>query len=206
MRDLPDVRNAWAAFLNPDVVRAKLLSAGLFLVGFEMLLDSIKGRPRSFFADRWTVDGPVPGPEYEREVLSLDPKGKNDALRGSTAWLRAMGVIDDSDELRIREVTDARNNIAHEMTKLVANSEIPDFTLHYPKLIGLLSKIENWWILNLEIPTNPDWDGQDVTEADIVSGPAWTMSIMAKVALGEGDEAWALHRQFEKVWPPNESR
>jgi hypothetical protein len=72
--------DAWAAFLNPEVVRPKLIAAGLFLLGHEMLIDSIKRHPLEFFSNHWTVDGPVPNDKYRVEVLALDPKGKNDAL------------------------------------------------------------------------------------------------------------------------------
>lgn len=29
-----------------------------------------------------------------------------------------------------------------------------------------------------------------------MSGPSWIMQMLAQVALSEGDEAWALHREF----------
>jgi hypothetical protein len=46
--------DAWAAFLNPEVVRPKLIAAGLFLLGHEMLIDSIKRHPLEFFSNHWT--------------------------------------------------------------------------------------------------------------------------------------------------------
>jgi hypothetical protein len=40
-------------------------------------------------------------------VLSLDPKGRNDAVRGSLKWLLKMGVIDTQEEQLFIEIKDA---------------------------------------------------------------------------------------------------
>ena len=175
-----NTREAWAAFLNPEMVRSKLVTAGLFLVAHEMLLDTIKRHPLSFFADRWTAKGPEPSPKYISEVLALDPKGKGDTLRGSIAWLRKIEVIAEEDEKAIRTVTDARNGLAHEMSAMVSGSKPPDFVEHFSALLALTDKIEKWWIVNVEMATNPDYDGGAIAAADIVSGPAWSMHILGR--------------------------
>lgn len=193
-----DTTDAWKAFLNPEIVRTKLISAGLFLVAHEMLIDSIKRHPLSFFANRWTADGPEPSESYAARVLALDPKGGGDALRGSIAWLKNADAITSEDESDIRKVTDARNEVAHELSAMVSGSKPPDFANHFATLMALLQKIEKWWIVNVEMATDPDFDGQEIDEDGIISGPSWSMQILAKVALGDGDEAWELHREFVK--------
>ncbi|QIG81552.1 hypothetical protein G5C33_18340 [Sphingosinithalassobacter tenebrarum] len=184
--------------MNPDVVRTKLISAGLFLIGHEMLLDTIKRHPLAFFADQWTRDGPQPSAKYTSEILARDLKGKNDALRGSIAWLRMMDAITVDDEASIRAVTDARNDLAHEMTAMVDGSKPPEFANQFTILMALVQKIEKWWIVNVEIPTNPDFDSQEIDEDEIISGPSWVMQMLSRVALGIGDEAWEFHREFVK--------
>ena len=196
---MADTRDAWAAFLNPEVVRAKLIAAGLFLVAHEMLINSIKRHPLSFFADCWTAKGPAPSKKYSSKVLALDPKGKMDALRGSIAWLRMMDAISENDEQAFRIVNDARNDLAHEMAAMLGGSKPPEFADHFATLMALVDKIERWWIVNVEIPTNPDFDHQNIEEAGIVSGPAWIMHMLGEVALGNDDEAWDLHRKLNKL-------
>lgn len=193
---MANTADQWEAFLNPDIIRSKLISAGLFLVGHEMLLDSIKRHPLWFFSNRWTAEGPQPSAEYDTEILARDPKGKRDALRGSIAWLRMMDVITADDEGDIKTVTDARNELAHEMTAMVGGSKPPNFAEHFATLMDLVQKIEKWWIINVELSTNPDYDGQEIDEDGIVSGPSWIMQMLRLVALGQGEEAWMLHREF----------
>ena len=62
--------------------------------------------------------------------------------------------------------------------------------------MALVQKIEKWWIINVEIPTNPDFDGKDIDEDGIISGPSWVMQLLVQVALGAEDEAWEFHREF----------
>lgn len=193
---MADTVDQWEAFLNPNIIRPKLISAGLFLVGHEMLLDSIKRHPLSFFANTWTAKGPQQSAKYEEEVLARDPKGKNDAKRGSIAWLRMMDVLSADDEADIKKVDDARNELAHEMTAMVSGSKPPNFAEHFETLMALVQTIEKWWIINVELPTNPDFDGQEIDEDGIVSGPSWIMQMLGQVALGEGEEAWSLYREF----------
>lgn len=196
---MADTTEIWAAFLNPAVVRPKLIAAGLFLLGHEMLTDSIKRRPVEFFANRWTADGPEPSDKYRAEVLGLDPKGKNDALRGSIAWLRKVDAITADDEATIRTVTDARNKIAHEMTTMFSSAMPPGVAEHFPALLALTQKIEKWWIVNVELPANPDFDGEEIDEDGIVSGPSWIMQLLTQVALGDDEEAWEFHRRFMEL-------
>lgn len=198
---MTDNREKWFNFLNPAITRTRLISAGLFLVGHEMLLSSIKRHPLHFFADSWNERGPVASAAYRSEVLGLDPRGKGDPIRGSIAWLRKMDAITESDEAAITAVTDARNRLAHELTGLIGGSLPEDFSSHYPTLMTLVSKIEKWWILNVEVATNPDFDDAEIDEEGITPGSVIAMDMLAQIALGEGEEAWRLHRWFEEQWP-----
>ena len=44
------VQPSWEDFLNPDVVRPVLISASIYIAGFEALKDAIIGRIRDFFS------------------------------------------------------------------------------------------------------------------------------------------------------------
>jgi hypothetical protein len=194
-----DTTEAWAAFLNPDVARPKLIAAGLFLLGHEMLYDSIKRHPLDFFANRWTAEGTVPSDKYRAEVLALDPKGKNDALRGSIAWLRKVDAITAEDEAAIKTVTDARNKLAHEMTTMFRSTKPPAFLEYFGTLLDLVQKIEKWWIVNVELATDPDFDDEGIDEDGIISGPSLIMRLLTQVALGDEEEAWEFYRGFMEL-------
>ncbi|WP_166506986.1 hypothetical protein [Frigidibacter mobilis] len=127
------MKNEWADFLNPDVVRARFVRAGLFLVAHEMLVSAIVGRLHDFYADRWDAKtGWKASPAYREKVLSLDPKNKSDPWRASLAWLCHMDAIDDDDEKAIRELTLERNRLAHDLRKVVGSSYHHDFESLFP--------------------------------------------------------------------------
>jgi hypothetical protein len=193
---MTDTFDVWAAFLNPDIARPKLIAAGLFLLGHEMLYDSIKRHPFEFFANSWTTEGTVQSDRYRAEVLALDPKGKNDALRGSIAWLRKADVITGEDEAAIETLTDARNRLAHEMATMFHSATPPAFVEHFATLVSLVQKIEKWWIVNVELATDPDFDGEEIDEDGIISGPSLIMRLLTRVALGDEEEAWEFYRDF----------
>lgn len=191
-----DSSAAWEAFLSPDVVRSKLITGGMFLVGYETLIASITEHLVSFFANHWTAEGPQISEKYKKEVLGRDPKSKGDRLRGSIAWLRENDVISEDDETAIRTVTEARNRVAHELVGFVAGSKSLDYMEHFGTLQTLVEKIERWWIVNVELATDPDFDDVEVDPEQIVSGPSLMMQVLVQVALGTGEGAWEFHRGF----------
>lgn len=187
----------WANFLNPDVVRARLLRTGLFLVAHEMLLSAIKDRIHDFFSNTWTAaDGWKPSRKYREEVLSLDPKGKNDPFRASVVWLREIEAIDEKDESTIRELTEERNLLAHELRNVLGGTLKHDFEGLFPKLVSLVTKIDRWWIVNVEIATDPELAGKEFDEDGITPGSLMLLQVLNQVALGKDEEAWALYREF----------
>ena len=189
--------NEWDDFLNPDVVRARFVQTGLFLVAHEMLLSAIKDQLHDFFVDSWTAsDGWKTSPKYREKVLSLDPKGKSDPLRASVEWLRQMEAIDEYDETVIREMTEERNRLAHELRNVLGGSYQHNFEHLFPKLVKLVSKIDRWWVINVEMATNPDLIDVEIDEDGVMPGSVMLLQVLSQVALGQDDEAWAFYREF----------
>ena len=67
-------------------------------------------------------------------------------------------------------------------------------------MTALLDKVEKWWIVNLEIPTNPDLIDK-INEIDfdgIVPGPIISLRMMVDVALGSNETANYYISEFKK--------
>ena len=62
----------------------------------------------------------------------------------------------------------------------------------FPALIALQRKVEVWWIVNVQIPTNPDYDRQEIDEADITPGALKSLQMLIDVATGKTEllEYW----------------
>lgn len=182
--------------LTPEVVRGRLIRAGLFSLAYELLEIAVVGRLRDFFAD--FNDGQFrPGPDYRTEVLSLDPKGKEDPLRGSLAWLVKSDVISEADRATFWTLKNARNKVAHELGQIVGGSESEVFADHFATMLDLTARIQRWWVINLDVATDPEWDGVEIDPNEVTHGSEMIMQILVDVALGDDDLANQHLRAFQ---------
>jgi hypothetical protein len=170
----------WEDLLNPDNMREKLISASLYITAFEILKESICGRIRSFYSIGFDSSGLVIDDKYSSEVLSR----KSSVLYASLDWLVEHEVIDTHDLVSFERVKSARNKIAHELQSFILGGLDFGHMEMFGELAALLSKIETWWIINFEIPINPDFDEQEIDETGIVPGPVMMLKIMLDVASG----------------------
>ena len=189
-----DIRLSWERFLNPEILRTNLIVASLFITAFEMLKDSIIGRIRDFFTGGFDENGWIVNDNYKTKVLSLNKS----PLYASLEWLKGMNVIDDEDIEEFNKIKNCRNEIAHEIANFISKGPKIDPLPLFSKMIDLLHKIEKWWILNVEIPTNPDFDGQGIDEDGIVPGQIMTLRLLADIVLGSEEESKLYYNNFIK--------
>ncbi|MFD2172759.1 hypothetical protein [Rhodobacter lacus] len=192
---MADPTKVWADFLNPNVLKRRILQAGIYLAAFELLKDAVIVHPREFFASDCVAGrGWMESPSYRENVLSRHPK--ENPLRASWAWLLDIGAVDETDTQVLRELTDARNDFAHELHSIASGGKIPDFEALFSKLRELLGKIERWWLVNVELETDPEFIGQAIDPNVIVSGRMVYLNAMYSTALGEEDAAWRFYNEF----------
>ena len=92
-----------------------------------------------------------------------------------------------------------RNTLAHDLLSALASQGLPDdFDELFTEMVALLHKIEIWWITNVEIPTNPDYDGQEVDEAEILPGRIMTIQLLCDVARGDEERSQYFYDEFRK--------
>ncbi|MBL3554086.1 hypothetical protein [Rhodovulum sulfidophilum] len=160
-------------------------------------MSAIKDRIHDFYSNSWTaVGGWKASPDYREKVLSLDPKGKNDPLRASIVWLLRIQAINKDDENTIREMTEERNRLAHELRNVLGGTLDHDFESLFPKLAALIAKIDRWWVVNVEMATDPEFVGTELNQDEVTPGSLMLLKVLNKVALGKDEEAWELYHEF----------
>ena len=194
---MKSTEDQWEKFLDPEIVRPSLFMATMFITTFEFLKDSIIDRIRDFYTNAWDETGPVVGPQYQSEVSSR----RKSALYASLDWLRENEAIDSSDLETFEQLKKTRNQLAHKLFAVVTGQEESDHISQFAVLVGLLRKIEVWWIVNVEISTNPDYDGKDIDESGIVPGPVLSLQMLIEVASGSTDllEQWRKTRRHRNA-------
>ena len=51
------VRQSWEEFLDPDILRPRLIRAAIYIAGYEALKDAIMDRIREFFTTGFDASG-----------------------------------------------------------------------------------------------------------------------------------------------------
>jgi hypothetical protein len=74
----------------------------------------------------------------------------------------------------------------------------PHLPERFAEMIALVDKIERWWIVNVEIATNPDFDGKEIDEDGIVPGTMMVLQLMMEIGLGSDQQAKSYLDEFRK--------
>lgn len=183
----------WERFLDPEVLRPSLLMATMFITTFEILKNSIVDHIRSFFSDEWSMEGPTASAEYRTEVLSRHKS----PVYASLDWLRENQVISDDDLVIFNKLKTTRNLVAHELFNIVTGETESNHIEQFEELVALLRKIEVWWVVNVDIATNPDYADVEIDEAGIVPGAILSLQMLLQVMSGNTEllEAWRNRRE-----------
>jgi hypothetical protein len=192
---MSDVDASWEKFLNPRSLKQNLIAASVFLAAYEMLKEALIGHLRAFFSREWTLeDGWKISDEYRNRVLSLDRK----EMAACAKWFRDSGALDDEDLAALKEIAKHRNVVAHELPAILGTVEKDVSLLHLRAIYVLTTKIDQWWLREIEAAVNPVFDDQDLGEAQWGESLSMRMAIMSLlIQLAEGDDA-ALVELYEK--------
>jgi hypothetical protein len=190
-----NVKRSWEEFINPKVLRPRLIAASIYIAGFEVLKDVVVGRIRDFFWTGFDESGDKIDPKYSSDVLARNKS----PVYASLDWLKAMDAITDADVETFNRAKACRNTLAHDLLSTLGSQGLPDeFDERFSEMVALLRKIEVWWITNVEIPTNPDFDGQEVDEEGIIPGPIMTIQLLHDIALGDDKRSKYYYDEFRR--------
>ena len=152
--DLNKNEKDWLKFLNPSNIYYNFMVSSLFITAYDLLKNSIISQIESFYTFGFNENGFILDEKYKKDVLELDYK--KDKLRGSILWLMNNNIITNDDKNMFEEIREHRNLLAHETLKILTDSEKEiniDLLVNIKKL---LQKIDQWFILEVELPTDPD--------------------------------------------------
>jgi hypothetical protein len=162
--------------LSQETIRANLIRSGLFLAGWEMLKMQVLDQVRSFFVS--IVDGKTT--DYETHVL-VRHKSRFEA---SLLWLVEMEALTVQQAERVRDLRDYRNQIAHELPRMLVE---PDHDVDLSRIRELkhLNDIVGRFWCRTELSVNPDFDDNTVADEDMQSGIMMLMDHLLASAEGQ---------------------
>lgn len=71
------------------------------------------------------------------------------------------------------------------------------------KTIEIIEKVDKWWIKEIEIPTNPDFDDMDYDEIkwdEVLSGNMILISFLSSIYDGDDTFLRLFHKEFVEKW------
>lgn len=106
-------------------------------------------------------------------------------MHASCLWLARAGVVDDEEVEEIAQIRRHRNQIAHELPRLLSERDLNLNLSYFIRIRELLEKIEMWWVREFEIPVNPDFDNVDIDEIEILPSRVIMLDYLINVVLAE---------------------
>ncbi len=162
--------------------------ATMFITTFEILKNSIVDHIRDFYSIGWSEEGVTVSPAYKEKVLS---RGKS-PVYASLNWLHENQVINGDDLEVFEQLKRTRNLVVHQLFEVVTGQVESNHTEQFNILVELLRKIEVWWIVNVELATDPDYNDAEVDEEGIVPGSILSLQMLLEVVGGNTEllDAW----------------
>lgn len=195
MKTTSKVETSWDKFLNPETLKQNLLQGGLFLVAFEMLKDSLVGGLKDFFCFEGIADGEVindfNSPEYIKEVCSLDKH----PFTAHALWWYKQGALSDDDLDTLRRIREHRDQIAHNMPKMIMTADHNIDLELLSQANTLLAKLDNWWLKNVEAGIDPERFKQFAQEEIDNARSSRSIFLSMMLPLVSGDDS-----QFQTIY------
>lgn len=182
-----DAIESWMKVLHPRILKSNLIATSLYLAAWELFRSSVIAHVSGFYSLGW--DGsPTPSPEYQAQVSSRDKR----EFRATMRWFKEQGAIVDADFEVADRARQHRNELAHDLPSFITRATHNVDTALMGELCELLRKIDLWWIRNIEIPTNPDFDDVDtdsIPDSEIHSGNMIFLGMVFDIVSGNDDGA-----------------
>jgi len=162
--------------LNDELVKANLSISSLIVTSYELLQSIVTNKIKYFLCVEYElIDGEMKlkeSDDYLRIKNQKHPElnGSKNLYVSSCKWLLSEDCITEEDYHVLQEIRLYRNKLVHQLPNFIIDDNISIDILIFDKIKASIEKIEKWWILFFEIPVNPDFDNQEISEEDISSG------------------------------------
>lgn len=174
-------------WLNPETLRSRLTSASLYIAAYELLEDAIVERIRDFYMVGSTYKdiifkGSDHHKDYQSQVLSKSNRAN--PLFASLEWLKESEAIRQEDFVAFEEARALRNKLVHELPQVLTRGLPSELGARFSELISLLDKIERWWIVNVDMATDPKFREEEIDHRSVIPGRILALRAMLDVASG----------------------
>lgn len=188
-------------YLHPEVMRPKLIAASVFIAAFESFKSLIIEDVKDYYIFPFEDPDEPSKQNYQNEVLSLNKS----PLYASLEWLKESEAIVDADIEKFNRIKKTRNSLAHGLYDKIGGEDFPDLTEDFTIMAELMHKIKVWWIVNVELSTDPYWADKEVDESGIQTGPVMMLKMLMDIALGDEKSSTFYYNEIKKRTEANQA-
>lgn len=177
--------------LNKEQLQFSLSFIALYIGVFEFMKDSLQNNVEWFLCadSERQADGTIiykHNETYRREIERriVDGKGIKDRFRNTMLWFKENGAISDEDYLKFLKIRSLRNSFTHEMTRHASAGITDEDVQSLFGLFDLYSKIEKWWIKEIELPISGKFPADGISDEDVESGALIIFKMMLNSLFG----------------------
>ncbi|HEV2224877.1 MAG TPA: hypothetical protein VGR84_17935 [Candidatus Acidoferrales bacterium] len=124
--------------------------------------------------------GRDPDKDYRSQVLSRSNKAN--PVFASLEWLKESEAIGQEDLVAFEECRALRNKLVHGLPQVLTSGLPCELGTRFSELISLLDKIERWWIVNVDMATDPKLCEEEIDHESIIPGRILALRAMLDVA------------------------
>jgi hypothetical protein len=192
--DVQKAVSGWEKLLNPEVLKTNLMFVATFLAAYEMLKnDCLVERVRSFYTHGFDENGLRISPDYQTRVRDRDKS----LMKASALWFEDLGAITQDDLNLLDRLREYRNEIAHNLTKIILSSE-GEFKIDlFSSMLLLIKKIDIYWIRNVEMDCDENLIGREISDDEISSGNMIVLHLLMQAAFGDKSKAKDFYDRFK---------
>lgn len=195
MKDNQENIDKWLKFLDPENLKENLMFSSLFIASFEAFKDYVVDEVKFFFNSGFSNGEFTFSEEYNTKVKALDKS----IQKATLLWLKDLDAIDNNDIQTFDDLRQYRNKLSHELMTLLFEGLPKELPEKFAQLIALRVKIEKWWIMNIEIPTNSEFDATtDVKEDDITTSSQIFNQLIFDMLSGDEKRASYYQNEFKQ--------
>jgi len=170
----------------PETLKRNLINASLILTAYELMKYSLIDKVKGFFEfDKEHI--PESYNEHKNEIEKIRKKLPKEfqkyPLLIYARWFKEHEALSEVDFNNLVRIWRYRNRIAHELIEFLVDSDFELEVKYLFEIRDIVEKADIWWVKEVEIPINPDFDQVEVKDSDIRSGRMIILDHLISVAL-----------------------
>ena len=186
-----DLREEFIKFFDEKRLYKNLALSALYLATFEMLKSAIIENIRTFFRtgeDDSKKEMPLRYKEIMKDYFKRYTGQKDWEYQACCDWLCNMEAISQSEREQLTKIKEQRNEISHELQYILFDPKknVDISLLEIAR--DMVRKIDVWWIMNVDIPCNENFDDRAIQEDEIVPSRVLMLNHVFKSFLNQSEQ------------------